>query len=121
MGASDDHQHVGEVWRVAPPPDAPPLALLLLVDVVLVLDDEQVEGLLWVIAGTVMVRWGMGRNWDGMRGVSWYVLLMELDVSRLRGEAEASRVGVLEWDCSCWWWCGGCCCCWLWWWLCCCG
>lgn len=107
-GSGSIYQHVGEGgWRTADACVAV-LALLLLVDVVFVFDDDEhvlLVGSLCVMAGTVMVRWGMGRNWDGIRGVSWYVLLIELDVSRLRGDADASRVGVLEWDCCVLWCC----------------
>lgn len=112
------NQHVGDRSRraVFAVPLLAPLAVLLLVDAVFVPDEQVVlleeEGLLCVMAGTVMVRWGIGRNWDGMRGVNWYVLLLPPpppDVSKLRGDAETSNVGVLEWD-----WC--CCvdCCWRW-------
>lgn len=117
-----DHQHVGDdgaccCCRLLLAP--PPLCELLLVDVVLVLDDEHVDGLLLcdgcvtavaVVGPVMMVRCGMGRNWDGMRGVSWYVLLLLLlpplllpvdDSSRLRGEADASNVGVFEMLCEC--------------------
>lgn len=112
-GSGSIDQHVGDGgWRTADDACVTTLALLLLVDVVFVFDDDEQEllvGSLCVMAGTVMVRWGMGRNWEGMRGVSWYVLLIELDVSRLRGDADASRVGVLEWDCCMLCWCGCCC------------